>query len=167
MVLVHDIVRHAGALHTQHGHTIDREEDQESVIQHFLERGLQMNHITESIRAMAPESLCLVKGVWWLTLIHPTRLRIFPDRIIYVRRFLWFKRFFRCERAMMFRHIREVEADYYLFCASICFRTHRSIEVFCTKCLYKQQVRRAHRIIQALLHEELNHGTMPSGDDFT
>jgi len=55
----------------------------------------------------------------------------------------------------------------FLFSSSVCFRTHRSVEVFCAKHLSKQQSRKAHRIIQALIHEELNHGTVPSGDDFT
>jgi hypothetical protein len=167
MVLVHDIVRHAGALHTKRGHAIDREEEKEIIRNYFRELGYEEGNILESIRAIAPECLCSAKGVWWLTLIHPTRLRIYPDRIVYIRKFLFFRRFLRKERAVMFRHIREVEVDEYLFSASVCFRTHRSVEVFCAEHLYKKQSRRAHRIIQALIHDELNHGSFPSGDDFT
>lgn len=167
MALVHDIVRQAGTLHAKRGHAIDRKEEKEDIKKHFLKIGLKEKHIVDSLLAIAPECLSVARGVWWLTFIHPTKLCIYPDRVIFVRRFLWLQRFFRCERAVMIRHIREIECDLGIFSTNIIFRTHRCIDVFHARKLYKNHARKATRIVQALIHEELNHGSVPSGDDFT
>ena len=167
MPLVHDIIRQAGIRHVQRGHAIDKPEEKEILKQYFIEMGLDEESIHDSLHAIAPECLSVATGVWWLTLMHPTRLCVYPDRIVYIRRFLWFHRFLRCERAVMMRHIREVEINYYLFSATLTFRTHRSVEVFHVKKLYKKHSRIATRIVQAMIHNELNHGSVPSGDDFT
>jgi hypothetical protein len=167
MALVPDIVQYAGKQHIKRGHTIDRDKDKQHIKKHFEELGMNAEQIIESLDALAPACLCISRGVWWLTLIHPTKLCVLMDRIVYIHRFLWFKRLFRCERAVMIRHIREVECDVGIFSTNMVFRTHRSVEIFRVKKLYRKHARQTTRIIQALIHDELNHGSIPSASDFT
>jgi hypothetical protein len=167
MALLHDIIRHAGSIHAIRGRKIDREEEQQNLKEYYGNLGVKEKHILESLHAIAPLNLCTARGVWWMNLVHPVKLCILTERIVYVRRFLFFPHLFRCERAVMLRHIREVEIDEYFFSARLIFRTHRSVEVFCIDKLYKKHAHQATRVIQALIHDELNHGSISSGDDFT
>jgi hypothetical protein len=167
MVLLHDIVTYAGKQHVLPGHTIDRPEEKDEIKRHFEDLGHNAQSILESLDAIAPPCLSIARGVWWLTIIHPTKVLVYTDRIIYIRRFLFFRRLFRHERAVMLRHIREVESDVGIFSTRLIFRTHRCAEIFRVRFLYKTHAHKATRIIQALIHNELNHGSVPSGDDMT
>ena len=155
MTLALDIVRYAGEQHVRRGHCVDRPGEKRDITAHFVEMGVEPERIRSSIEAIAPECLCIARAVWWLTPFHPTKLKIYEDRIVLVRRFLWFKRWRRQERAFMIRHIREVESDFGILSASMIFRTHRSTEICCVRRLQKRDERKATRIIQALIRQEM------------
>lgn len=157
MALIPAIVREAAEQHVQRGHTIDRLEDQQVVRRHFLELGLEEKQVLSSLEAIAPTCLSVVRGVPVLTMFRPTRLCIYVDRIVAIRRFLWFYRLFRHERAIMIDHIREIECDFGIISATMIFRTFRGAEIFRQKFLRKRDARKATRIVQALIHDELHH----------
>ena len=156
MPLVPDIVRYASEQHIRRGHTIDQPKEQQNIAAHFLELGLDEAHILPSLEAMAPPCLCVARGVWWLTPLHPMKLCVFSDRIIFIRRWLWFRRLFRCERAVMLAHIREVESDFGILSATVIFRTYRGVVLLSAQKMHKKEARKATRVIQALLHDELH-----------
>jgi hypothetical protein len=157
MALIPDIVKWAAEEHVRRGHTIDRQEDQQSVREHFLHLGLEEKRVRSSLEAIAPTCLSIVRGVPILTMFRPTKLCIHTDRIVAIRRFLWFYRLYRHERAIMIDHIREVECDFGIISATMIFRTFRGAEIFRQKFLRRRDARKATRVIQALIHDELHH----------